>query len=165
MRRSLSDTALEGLGALVAEPLPTDSPAQDLHGAPSSKRPPRPSDTLSSVGPRSARAALSARLSQVRLALEGRADELLQLRCAICKADLTPAQPWRQWSHLVSASLTPATLSAGAQPAAGGKGSSTSQAQQARECAQPYCACQAAACSSGGACCSAAQQALAPQPG
>ena len=67
MRRSLSDSALDGLGALVAEPLPADhhgheraAGLDDPHSLLAA------SGVASSVGPRTARAALSTRLSQAR---------------------------------------------------------------------------------------------------
>ena len=70
MRRSLSDSALDGLGALVAEPLPPDHHG---HGRAADLDDPHSllaaSGVASSVGPRTARAALSARLSQARVLL------------------------------------------------------------------------------------------------
>ena len=81
MRRSLSDTALDGGGALVPEPLParplrrksTEPALQDA--APLQHRSSHlsfPADPVASfVGPRTARNAVSARLQQVCALLAG----------------------------------------------------------------------------------------------
>lgn len=80
MRRSLSDTALDGASALVPDPLPTgpNAAASLIHAGRRSSQDPAeaesstsygsPVDTVSSsVGPRAARSAMSARLKQVTL--------------------------------------------------------------------------------------------------